>query len=316
MSGSASNSAMGQSARTRMRENGLGHFFHRTLTGAFRRIRDGFTARRLHAPGFHAGACPRLLGLTGVRLGRNFHARDHLWLEAVRFYAGQSYSPQLTLGDDINLSDRVHIGCLNKITIGSGLLSGSNVLITDHAHGSYRGEIQSDPAVRPVERPLCSAGEVIIGENVWLGDGVAVLAGANIGDGAVIAANSVVNGVIPAATIAAGAPANRFGNGTWQAASGSASAGSLRPRSTEKCSQDLPPNRTAHLRLRRFDRASTPRLLWPPASYGGQQVADFGYSMDYWGNGKLVLEVESVTRLPVHLAQSMSCPRLSNERLA
>jgi acetyltransferase-like isoleucine patch superfamily enzyme len=54
---------------------------------------------------------------------------------------------------------------------------------------------------------LHSAGEVHIGCNVWLGDGVVVLAGAVIGDGSVIGANSVVSGTIPANAIAAGSPA-------------------------------------------------------------------------------------------------------------
>jgi lipopolysaccharide O-acetyltransferase len=81
------------------------------------------------------------------------------------------------------------------------------VLISDHSHGNYRGASQSDPATLPAERLLTSTGEVHIGRNVWLGDGVVVLAGSNIGDGAIIGANSVVAGTIPANSIAAGAPA-------------------------------------------------------------------------------------------------------------
>ena len=189
------------------RENGWAQLVPRIATGALRRLRDSLTARKLRAPGFRAGGSPRLLGLSHMRIGSNLHAGNGLWLEAVVHYRGQTLTPQLTLGDDVSLSDNVHIACANRIEIGSGMLTGSNILISDHAHGSYRGPNQSDPATLPVARPLSSAGEVRIGPNVWLGDGVAVLAGSDIGAGSIIAANSVVNGTIPPNTIAAGAPA-------------------------------------------------------------------------------------------------------------
>jgi acetyltransferase-like isoleucine patch superfamily enzyme len=203
-------------ARAFARENGWLQIFSRASKSLCRRLRDSFTARRLRAPGFRAGVSPRLLGLAHMSVGPNFSAGDNLWLEAVTHYAGQTYSPQLTIADNVSLSDRVHIACLNKITIGPGLLSGSSVLISDHAHGVYRNGVvnhageafpQSDPATTPIHRLLSSSGEIIIGANVWLGDNVAVLAGARIGDGAIIGANSVVTGNIPPATIATGAPA-------------------------------------------------------------------------------------------------------------
>ena len=48
---------------------------------------------------------------------------------------------------------------------------------------------------------------VIIGNNVWLGDKVAVLSGVQIGDGVVVAANAVVTKDIPPYCLAAGVPA-------------------------------------------------------------------------------------------------------------
>jgi lipopolysaccharide O-acetyltransferase len=189
------------------REDGWAQVLPRALTTLTRRLRDTLTARRLHAPNFRAGRSPRLHGLAHMRIGKNFSAADNLWLEAVTSYAGQPHTPQLLLGDDINLSSNVHIACLHCIHIGDGLLAGSNVLISDHTHGRYSGPSQSDPDTRPTQRPLHSTGEILIGRNVWLGDNVCVLAGAVIGNGAIIGANSVVRGPIPPATIAVGAPA-------------------------------------------------------------------------------------------------------------
>jgi acetyltransferase-like isoleucine patch superfamily enzyme len=189
------------------REDGWAQTLTRIPSTLHRRLRDVLTARHLHAPNFRAGRSPRLLGLAHIRIGRNFSAGDNLWLEAVTTYANQPHTPDLLLGNDINLSANVHIACLHRIHIGDGLLSGSNVLISDHTHGIYTGPSQSPPNTIPAQRPLHSAGDITLGRNVWLGDGVCVLAGAHIGDGAIIGANSIVRGIIPPATIAVGAPA-------------------------------------------------------------------------------------------------------------
>jgi lipopolysaccharide O-acetyltransferase len=189
------------------REDGWAQVAARVLAALLRRLRDSFTARRLRAPGFRVGRSPHLGGLAHMRIGRNFSAGDHLWLEAITSYNGQAHTPELLIGDHANLSDSVHIACLHSITIGDGLLAGSRVLISDHTHGVYTGPNQSSPETRPTQRPLSSSAPITIGRNVWLGDGVCVLTGASIGDGAIIGANSVVRGPIPAATIAVGAPA-------------------------------------------------------------------------------------------------------------
>lgn len=189
------------------RANGWPTLASHMTAGLHRRLRDRLTAQQLQAPGFRAGRAPRLLGLSHMEIGPDFHAGDSLWLEAVLSYAGQTFSPKLIVGPHARLSDNVHIGCLHRVTLGAHLLCGSRVLISDHAHGQYHGVGASSPSVPPAERPLHSAGEVVLGDNVWLGDGVAVLAGARIGDGCVIGANAVVTGTVPPRTLAVGAPA-------------------------------------------------------------------------------------------------------------
>lgn len=201
---------------TYAQENGWTEALVRSSASVLRRLRDASIARKLNAPNFRCGRQPRLLGLAHMRIGRNFSAGDSLWLEAVTRFGGQTLAPELMLGDSINVSDRVHIAAIQSLHIGAGTLVGSNVLISDHAHGVYAGDAQSSPETPPMERPLYSAGPVRIGRNVWIGDNVCVLAGAQIGDGAIIGAGSIVTGVIPAATIAFGAPARprRRWNGT------------------------------------------------------------------------------------------------------
>jgi len=188
-------------------ENGWYLTAQRAFGGLWHRVRDGILARELGVVGMGLGRNPRIAGVRSIRLGPNFSAADGLWLEAVTEYCGYRYTPQLTIGANCNLSSYVHIACTNRVTIGDGLLSGSGVMISDHAHGQYRGADQTGPESRPAMRRLSNDGVVTIGRNVWLGDGVVVLAGAEIGDGVIIGANSVVNGPIPPNTIAVGAPA-------------------------------------------------------------------------------------------------------------
>ena len=48
--------------------------------------------------------------------------------------------------------------------------------------------------------------EVVIGDNVWIGDKSTILSGVQIGDSCIIAANSVVTKSLPSFCIAAGNP--------------------------------------------------------------------------------------------------------------
>lgn len=61
--------------------------------------------------------------------------------------------------------------------------------------------------VPPLERRMVSKGSVVIGNNVWIGDKVTILAGVRIGDGVIVAANSVVTKDIPDYCVVGGNPA-------------------------------------------------------------------------------------------------------------
>lgn len=117
---------------------------------------------------------------------------------------GKKIQPELKIGSRCNLGQYSHITAVNKVIIGDNLLTGRFVLITDNSHGGFSfDELQ----VSPSKRPVVSKGEVIIGNNVWLGDKVSVLPGVHIGDGCIIGANSVVTHDIPANSLAVGNPA-------------------------------------------------------------------------------------------------------------
>jgi len=83
------------------------------------------------------------------------------------------------------------------VTIGDDCFIGPNVSIYTACHST-------DPVARNTRREW--AKPVTIGNNVWIGGSVTILAGVNIGDNVTIGAGSVVVKDIPSDTIAVGNP--------------------------------------------------------------------------------------------------------------
>ena len=125
-------------------------------------------------------------------------------LEAWDSHNGKHYDPEIKIGSNVSFGKYCHIGCINKIDIGDGVLFGSNVLLIDHNHGMND---YSDLDLAPNDRTLSSSGPIYVGRNVWIGEKVTILPGVSIGNNSVIGANSVVTKSIPANCIACGIPA-------------------------------------------------------------------------------------------------------------
>ena len=185
------------------------------------KLRSWIYCKIFHSRALEIGEHPYFRGTRYIKIGNNLCTGADLWMEAVVRYAGVTHNPQIVIGDDVSMSDNVHITATTSVVLSDGVLVGSKVIITDHNHGMYSGEVQSDPGSRPSTRPLSHGRHVFIGRNVWIGDGVAILPGSTIGDGSIIGANSVVNGYIPPACIAIGSPAHPVriydkGNKKWE----------------------------------------------------------------------------------------------------
>jgi acetyltransferase-like isoleucine patch superfamily enzyme len=113
----------------------------------------------------------------------------------------------LTIGKNVEINDYVHIAAVSSVTIGDNVLMASKIYISDCAHGNYSGDTNhSNPDTPPNDRPL-STKEIIIKDNVWLGEFVTVLPGVTIGYGTIVGANSVVSKSLPDHVIAVGTPA-------------------------------------------------------------------------------------------------------------
>jgi acetyltransferase-like isoleucine patch superfamily enzyme len=175
----------------------------------------------LGASELHLGPGCRIIGARHISFGKRVFAERNLWLEAVVSYRSQQFHPKITIGDYVSFSDGVHISAIASIAIGSHTLFGSKIYVSDHNHGIYGGELQSCPDEPPAQRLLGGGGAVLIGENVWIGDNSVIIGPANIGNGAIIGANSVVRGSVPSNTIVAGAPAKPIKSfnpniGSWE----------------------------------------------------------------------------------------------------
>lgn len=141
------------------------------------------------------------MDIGSVSMGRNCR------IEMIRRYGSSSFNPKLKIGKRVSMNDMVHIGCANYVEIGDNCVFASRIYISDHNHGSYKGDYQSHISETVAKRKIDTDKTVIIGNNVWLGEGVAVLPGAVIGDNSIIGTNAVVSGKIPPNCIAVGIPA-------------------------------------------------------------------------------------------------------------
>ena len=107
---------------------------------------------------------------------------------------------ELQLGKYILISPGTSIRSAKKIVIGDSTMIASDVTITDSDwHDIYD---RTDYVASPKE--------VIIQENVWIGEKSLILKGSKIGKNSIIGAGSVVSGEVPANVVFAGNPAKEI----------------------------------------------------------------------------------------------------------
>ncbi len=160
----------------------------------------------------HVGKCSNISkpcsllggGLKHIFIGDYTYIQSYSVLGCWEKYGNQCFAPSITIGNHCSIGEYNHITACNKVTIGDGLLTGRFVYIGDNSHGGLSIE---EATVPPAERKIYSKGEIVIGNNVWIGDKATILAGVHIGDNVIIGANSVITKDVPSNTMVAGAPA-------------------------------------------------------------------------------------------------------------
>jgi len=156
-----------------------------------------------------------------------FYAPQRIHLGNRVFIGEGSFIDAAPPGSEIHIKDNVHIsqgvvirGLGGKIVIDEMVNVGTGSIIygaADVKIGRYSllanyveliagDHVFKDPSI-PIRFQGRKIGNIVIGEDVWLGARVSVLNGINIGKGSVVGANAVVTKDIPSYSVAAGNPA-------------------------------------------------------------------------------------------------------------
>jgi acetyltransferase-like isoleucine patch superfamily enzyme len=142
-----------------------------------------------------------ILNPGSISIGDRVSIRDGVRLEVVRTSATRF--PSLSIGNDTNIEQNVHIVCHNRIRIGNGVSVTGHCAIVDVTH-SY---LDVDDPIKVGARVPDNDSFVEIGDGCFIGFGVVILPNVKIGTRSVIGANSVVTSNVPDYSVAAGAPA-------------------------------------------------------------------------------------------------------------
>lgn len=135
----------------------------------------------------------RLAHVQRIRIGRDCAFYEGAWL------ACEPDQGHLTVGDRNYFGHRVHLHAMDSVTIGTGCVFADDVLVASSDHD------------RRNRHAVHATGPIIIGDNVFVGQRAVILGGVTVGDGATIAAHSVVTRDVPAGATVAGVPARAVG---------------------------------------------------------------------------------------------------------
>jgi carbonic anhydrase/acetyltransferase-like protein (isoleucine patch superfamily) len=111
-----------------------------------------------------------------------------------------SRNASIRLGQRVSLNDGCYLTSLYSIDIGAGTSIGEYTSIRDYNHAYGSADI-------PLKEQGYTGAPIRIGREVWIGRGCMILPGVEIGDGAIVGANSVVTKSVPPRTVVGGVPA-------------------------------------------------------------------------------------------------------------
>jgi len=128
---------------------------------------------------------------------RNYHLN---MFQKCKIYADRA-DALITIGENC----RIHGTCIHaysKITIGDNCLIAANTNIID-GNGHQLSFENPENRINTTD----SGKSITIGNNVWIAANCIILGGANIGNGSIITAGSIIKGEVPPMSIYGGNPA-------------------------------------------------------------------------------------------------------------
>jgi acetyltransferase-like isoleucine patch superfamily enzyme len=138
------------------------------------------------------------LSKKGVRIGNNCSILKNSIIECTGVI--RELGEGLVIGDGVGIAQNAFIQVRGNVTIGNKVIFGPGVSIFSENHNWQDN-------TRPIVDQGATRGDVIIGDECWLGANCIILAGVTVGKGAIIAAGSVVTKDVPPNEIWGGCPA-------------------------------------------------------------------------------------------------------------
>lgn len=117
----------------------------------------------------------------------------------------------IEIGNNVFIGGNTIIDCLSKIKISNDVLISYECVLSDHdSHSINSSKRINDLSRFQANKMIWSeinTKEIIIKNNAWIGMRSIILKGVTIGEGAIVAAGSVVTKDVPPYTLVAGNPA-------------------------------------------------------------------------------------------------------------
>lgn len=131
----------------------------------------------------------------------NITATDHIFPESL-----------VEIGDRTRIGAGTIIRAAKKVAIGKDCLIARSVRIYDYnGHPLTPGTYDDITTLRNRSKtPQEEVSEIIIGNNVWIGENAFIQRGVKIGDGSIVSANSVVIKDVAEHTVVLGNPARKI----------------------------------------------------------------------------------------------------------
>jgi len=165
-------------------------------------LRRWYFGRRLGELGQQAAIGPGLLvhGPLNIHIGNQFSCWRQCTLAACD-------DGVIKIGDRVALNANAYFNACSggRIVLGNDVLVAPNVVMrtSDHVTSSLD---------QPINAQRHIGGEIITGDDVWIGANATVVGGVHIGQGAIVAAGAVVTRDVKPYTIVGGVPARFIKN--------------------------------------------------------------------------------------------------------
>lgn len=133
-----------------------------------------------------------------LRFPKNIYINDDVFLKSGANICACNSSAKIYIGSRTTIGFYTFIYASEKITIGNDCSIAPFVYIVDSDHKTKRS--------LKLNQQSNITSKITIGDDVWIGTGSKILKGVNIGNGAIIAAGSVVNKDVEPYSIVGGIP--------------------------------------------------------------------------------------------------------------